>query len=177
MPFVSILFMGVSVLVSISVPIALFILFHKRYGAKIVPALVGAAAFIVFAMGLESIMHMLVLKPAADGTIALKSRPFLYMLYGCFAAGIFEETARFVSFHLLRRKYDGIKTALSYGVGHGGIEAILIGGLTMLISLITVLTAAPSQNATLAALAATPPYLFLVSGLERMSALAIQISL
>jgi len=185
-PSLSIAFMGFSALLSIGVPVALLIFFHKRYGAKVVPALTGAAAFIVFAMVLEQLMHYLVLKPAPDGTIALRSQPMLYMLYGCFAAGIFEETARFASFHLLKKRYDGIKTALSYGVGHGGIEAILVGGIAMVSSFVVALmmnsgALVSSQNLALAAqiqaLATTPSYLFLISGVERMLALTIQISL
>jgi uncharacterized membrane protein YhfC len=175
-PSLSIAFMGVSALLSIGVPVALLIVFHKKYGAKVVPALTGAVAFIVFAMGLEQLMHFLVLKPAADGTIALRSQPILYMLYGCFAAGIFEETARYVSYKLLCEKYSGIRTALSYGVGHGGIEAILIGGLTMVSSIVIALSAG-SGSAASQALAIKPSYMFLISGIERMLALTIQIAL
>ena len=185
-PFESMLFMGVSALLAIGVPIALFVVFHRRYGAKVVPALFGVGGFIVFAMVLEQLLHVLVLKPQADGTHALMNHPILYMLYGSFAAGIFEETGRFVLFHIMRRKYRGIGTALAYGVGHGGIEAILLAGVTMLMTLVTVISvnsgvAALDQNPALAAqiqaLAATPSYMFLISGLERMAALTIQISL
>jgi uncharacterized membrane protein YhfC len=189
-PSLSILFMAVSGILSIGVPIGLLIYFHKKYGAKIVPALVGAAAFIVFAMVLERLMHMAVLKPSADGKIALASQPLLFMLYGGFAAGIFEETGRFVSFHLLKKKYGGVKTALSYGVGHGGIEAILIGGVSMIMNL--VYSAMINSGATeslvsgpngallatqLQALSMTPSSMFLIGGLERMFTLAIHISL
>lgn len=183
----SLLFMGVSALLSIGVPVCLLIFFHKKYSAKIAPALVGAAVFVLFAMVLEQVMHYLVLRPGADGSIALKQRPIWFMLYGSFAAGIFEETARYLSYRLLHRKYDGVRTALSYGVGHGGIESILIGGIAMVSSLVVAIMAgsggasALTQNAALAAqvqtLATVPPYMFLMSGIERMLALAIQISL
>lgn len=180
----------ISALLSTGVPIALLIFVRKKYGAPIIPALVGALAFVLFALVLEQQMHMLVLKPAADGTIALRSQPFLYMLYGCFAAGIFEETARFISFHILKRRFQGIKTAVSYGIGHGGTEAILIAGLAMINNAVFAFMVnsngiesftAGENGALIAqqiqALAATPPSMFLVSALERMSALAIQIGL
>lgn len=182
-PSLSILFMAVSALLSIGIPVGLWFYFHKKYGAGIVPALVGAAAFVVFAMVLEQGMHLLVLRPQADGTTALTDRPILYMLYGCFAAGIFEETARFLSFRLLRRKYGGIGTALSYGVGHGGIEAVLIGGIAMIANLVYTLTLSDGMSTDLLkymdqmTLAATPSYLFLISGVERMLALTIHIAL
>ncbi len=187
---VSILCMAVSALVSIGVPIALLICFHRRYGAKVVPALVGAAAFVVFAMGLEQIMHWLVLKPGADRTTWLSAYPLAYMVYGSLAAGVFEETGRFLSFKLLRKRYGGIKTALSYGIGHGGIEAILVGGISMISTIATsamvnggnaaTLTTGPNGELVakqLQALAETPSAMFLVAGAERMFALTIHIAL
>ena len=186
----SILCMTLSALISIGVPVGLWIYYHKRYGAKIVPALTGAAAFLIFAMGLEQVMHMLVLKPQPDGSTWLTGYPVAFMLYGAFAAGIFEETGRFFSFKLLKRRYGGIRTALSYGVGHGGIEAILLGGASMIASIVMSVLVNAGQAATLtagengalvsaqlSALAATPPALFLVAGIERMLALTIHISL
>jgi uncharacterized membrane protein YhfC len=48
--------------------------------------MVGTAAFVVFALGLEQLAHLLVLKPAPDGSIALMNQPFLYVLYVIFTA-------------------------------------------------------------------------------------------
>jgi uncharacterized membrane protein YhfC len=186
----SILCMAVSALLSIGVPVGLLIYFRKKYKAKMVPALVGAAAFVVFAMVLEQGLHALVLKPQADRSTWLSSYPILYMLYGCFAAGIFEETGRFLSFKLLKRRYGGIGTGLSYGVGHGGIEAILLGGIAMVNALVlsvvansgnlAQLTSGPNGalvTAQIQSLASTAPAMFLVSGVERMFALTIHIAL
>ena len=49
-PVLSIVFMGVSAIISIGLPIALYVALKRKYGLKVVPMLVGAAAFIVFAM-------------------------------------------------------------------------------------------------------------------------------
>lgn len=178
----SIVCMLVSAVISIGLPVALFLAFRKRFGFKVVPMLVGAAAFIVFALVLEQLMHTLVLRPGPDGSIALRSNPLLYMLYGAFAAGIFEETGRFVSFKLLKKKYTGVGTGLSYGIGHGGIEAILLAGVTMIgnLAISTALNSGasvPLSAAQLAALTQTPAYMFLVGGVERIFAVVIQISL
>ena len=178
----SIVCMAISMVVSIGVPILLFFYFRKKCGGKGVPMLLGAIAFVVFALILERLVHAMVLHPDAEGNIALKSRPILYMLYGGFMAGIFEETARFISMHILKSKYQGIGTALSYGVGHGGAESVLIAGLGMLSSLIfgVMLNAGqtfPQMEAAITALTTTPSYLFLISGTERMLALCLQISL
>lgn len=188
--FISIMCMAVSALVSIGVPIALLFIFRKRNGAKVIPALVGAASFVVFAMMLEQVMHLLILKPDADGSTWLSAYPLGYMLYGSLAAGIFEETGRFLSFKLLRKRYSGMQTALSYGVGHGGIEAILVGGVSMISTIATSImvnggnAAALTEGAgsemvarQLQAIAETRSAMFLVAGAERMFALAIHIAL
>ena len=60
-PTLSIVFMAISALVSIGLPIALGIIWHKRTGAKASSLFIGAAAFVVFAIILENIFHRLVL--------------------------------------------------------------------------------------------------------------------
>lgn len=191
-PDLSIIFMAVSALLSFGAPIALFLVWRKKYQLKLAPLLFGAAAFIVFAMVLEQLLHMVVLHPNADGSIALaQSNPLLYMLYGIFAAGIFEETARFLSFKILKRKFSGIGTGLSYGIGHGGIEAIMLVGLTMIGSILLSISINSGNTALIAsdpaimdqieaqveAIAGIEPMLFLISGIERIIAIAVHISL
>ncbi len=181
---VSILCMAVSALLSIGVPVALLIVFRKKYGAKIVPALAGAAAFVVFVLVLGRIMNQFVMKPEADGSIWITNYPFWYMLYSCFAAGIFGETGRFLSFKLLKRRYGGIETGLSYGVGYGGSEAILLGGIAMINALVLSVIANSTNGSydtmvfiEAAVNAAQPPATFLLSGIDRIFTLSIHISL
>lgn len=192
-PTLSIVFMAVSMLITVGLPVALYIIFHKQFGGKFLPAIIGALAFIVFALVLESLLHQLVLRPDETGSIALLQKPFLYVLYGTLVAGVFEETARFVSFLFLRRNYHGVGNALTYGVGHGGAEAILLVGFAMFNNIVLALTInngglgailAPLDAATAAQVQAGadqmigyPPYMFLLAGAERVFALVIHIAL
>jgi len=182
--------MAVSAILSVGVPIALFFVVRKRYGKGVLPALLGAAGFVVFAIALEQVLHWFVLRPDLEtGDIALRQRPFLYMLYGAFAAGVFEETARFVSFHILKKRRTGFGVALKHGIGHGGIEAALVGGTTMisnlaLAALFVTLGAqtlgamyGPAVLTQAQAIADAPPAILFLSGVERMLALVVQISL
>lgn len=190
----SIIFMSVSALLSFFVPIGFIIYMGIKKRMNWKALIFGALLFVVFVMILERIMHSLVL--GADPTkSAIYLNPLLYMLYGAFAAGIFEETARWLCFKFLIRVRDNETrdTGISYGLGHGGMEAILIGGLAMIGNIVTsvmlnsgalksVTAAMNSQqldafNAGMAALTQTAPYLFLLSGVERVAALVIQISL
>ncbi|MDR0320615.1 MAG: YhfC family intramembrane metalloprotease [Treponema sp.] len=185
----SIIFMAVSAVISIGLPIALFIFLYKKHGAKFLPMIIGAAAFIIFALILESAIHFFVLK-----TFSLKEKPLIYILYGIFMAGIFEETARFISFKILQKKnYTGISTGLSYGVGHGGIEAVLLAGVSMVSAIVLSIiintgsieiitnklegTALEQMNVQIDLLVTTKSYMFLLSGIERTFAIIIQISL
>jgi uncharacterized membrane protein YhfC len=134
------------------------------------------------------LIHSIVL-----GTFGIKNIPVAYIIYGALMAGLFEETARFLSFNILKKKYNGIGTGLSYGVGHGGIEAIIFVGITMISNLVfsTIINtgnmailiknidgeALTQLNTQISALATVEPYMFLIGGIERIFALGIQISL
>jgi len=180
--------MAMSVALSIGVPIALFFVVRKRYGKGILPAILGAAGFLIFARVLEQVLHLIVLIDP-DGSIPLMERPLLYMLYGALAAGVFEETARFVSFHILKKRRAGIGVALKHGIGHGGMEAFLVGGASMissmaLASMLNTLgveglaqTGGAAGLGQALELAAAPTSLLFLSGVERMMALAVHISL
>ncbi len=185
--------MFLSAALAILVPVALLIFVMVKYKAKIVPCLVGAGAFVLFALVLEQILHAMVLRPATDGTIALMARPALYVLYGTLAAGVFEETARFIAFHLLKKRYTGAQNAVSYGIGHGGIESIILAGLPIISNIANallinsgamegVLAALPEQTRATAeagvqALVSAPAYMFAFGGIERLLAIAAQIAL
>jgi uncharacterized membrane protein YhfC len=184
----SLICMGISAAISIGVPILAFIVFRKKFNAKTVPMLVGIAGFVIFALVLESIIHSIVL-----GKLLLREIPAAYIIYGIFMAGIFEETARLIGFKILKKKYGGIGTALSYGIGHGGIESVMLAGVPMLLALVAgilvnsgniEIITSKLQGKTLEAisgqieqLADTAPYMFLIGSLERMFAITIHISL
>lgn len=92
-------------------------------------------------------MHILILHPQKDGSIALlQDHPLIYIIYGLAMAAFFEETARLVFFKWLEKKRSLEKAdALAYGLGHGGLELIFLG-LTSLLNLYIVLSAVQTQN-------------------------------
>ncbi len=109
-------------------PILLLVLWKKRTGASVTPFFVGAAVFFLFAMVLEQVLHTICLGIFSG----IRSNPAAYILYGGFAAGIFEETGRFLAFRLMK-KHIGRENAVTYGIGHGGMEAMLLVGVNMLL--------------------------------------------
>ena len=97
-PTLSIVFMAISAIVSIGLPIALGIIWHKRTGAKASSLFIGAAAFVVFAIILENICHRLVLYGSGSCAAFMQSNLWAYGLYGALAAGVCEETGRLCAF-------------------------------------------------------------------------------
>jgi uncharacterized membrane protein YhfC len=184
----SIVFMVLSAAISIGLPVVLFIVFHKKYNAGILPMITGVAGFVIFVLVLERSVHSMVL-----GRFALQEKPLIYIPYAIFMAGIFEETARFISFNILKKKYAGIGTGLAYGVGHGGIESIALAGLPMISTTIFSIIINSGNieaitgsfqgetleqiNTQITSLLATSPHLFLFSGIERLFAMCMHVSL
>ena len=109
-------------------------------------------------------------------------------------AGLFEETGRFVTMKfLLKKEQQNDHNALMYGIGHGGIEMtfiLVIGMVNQLLysvmintgqteSLLAPLDASSKEvlQQAFESLVNTPPYMFLLSPVERLAAIIAQISL
>ena len=186
-PGLSLFFMVASMIISFGLPVVLFLVWRKKYDLKPIPLIIGATAFVVSVLVLQRIMHIFVFRPNADGEIFILSKPALYVLYAIFAAGVFEETARYISLSLIRNKYGGLGTGLSYGIGHGGAEAVLLVGMLMINNLIFsllvntgnagLLGSDPGTVSAISELESTKPIMFIVSGIERIIAVSVHISL
>lgn len=180
MPIGTIAAITVTFILTLAVPLGVM-LWLARTGGKWKDFLVGAATFIIFALVLEPVLHALVLQSGA-GAI-LQKNIWLYGLYGGLAAGLFEETGRFLAFRFVLRGQTGRRTPLAYGIGHGGAEAFLLVGLTMASNLFLGLSYArgasvpPEIAPAVEALLATPASMFLWSGFERLMAMALQLAL
>src|SRR5699024_5085116 len=85
----TIIAMGISILLLLVMLFILFFMLKRKFEMKGVPIFIGGFGFIIFAMILEQRLHVFVVKPTASGSIALiNNHPWLYVLYGVFAAGI-----------------------------------------------------------------------------------------
>ena len=71
----SIFFMGISAIISIGVPIVLFIIFYKKHDGHIVPMIAGIAGFVLFVLVLERSIHLIVFN-----NFALREKPLLYII-------------------------------------------------------------------------------------------------
>lgn len=189
----SILLMGVSATLCFLTPIILAIVVKLKTKTSIVPTLIGALIFVVFALVLEQILHVIFLVIDSPVSRFINNNAVAYGVYGGLAAGLFEETGRLVAYALFLKKYTDRKTPLMYGIGHGGIEAILIGGLSLFSTMLTSITinavgisnflqTLPESSRTImestyATLVNTPSYTYLLTYGERISAMILHIAL
>lgn len=120
---------------AILIPVAAVIVYKRKNRDTWLPSVfIGAGTFIVFAMVLEQLLHTVMLPVVKDSVI-------WYSIYGALAAGVFEETGRFVAYKTLMKKHYTTKNAVLMGLGHGGIEAALILGVTLVTYLALILSA------------------------------------
>lgn len=171
-------------------PIAACIVVKVKCKAKISSMIVGAGTFILAAMVLEQILHTVVLGLAGE---ELTKNILLYAIYGGLAAGIFEETGRYLAMKFCMKGTLDKENALMYGVGHGGMEAILLIGPTYISNLMMSYMINQGTNngvlsqmdtATkeamlqgLSQLWELPSNTFYLAGVERLCAFVLQIAL
>ncbi len=120
-------------------PVTVFIIWRRNTHAKLFPVVVGAAVFLLFALGLKTIpAYPLII---ADNAVSrsINSTPWLYYLVAGLLAGVFEETGRFLAFRYVLKKHTDRRTSVSYGIGHGGIEAIYAGFTTLSLIVLAIL--------------------------------------
>jgi len=127
----------VGLLVSASVallgPIALAVFVWRRFKPWALAVAIGGGVFFVFQV-VTRIPLLAVLAPTVKKVLTEHpSWTTWWLLILCFTAGLFEETGRWVAYRFmprLRTRANG----LLMGVGHGGIEAMLLVGVNVLVS-------------------------------------------
>lgn len=186
--------LGVGAAFSAALPVGTLIWWRRTRRAKLTPFFAGALTFVVFALVLEPLAHQYFLLSDNAVSRAINANPCLYMLYGGLAAGLFEETGRFAAFRCLltKRRFPERVNAVTYGIGHGGVEAVLtLGGGYVTLLVLAAYLARGNEPAALAlaggsaealavlraSLAATTPTTVLLGMLERGAAMLLHIAL
>lgn len=177
-------------------PAVLLILFARKYKhEKIFPAwLLGAAGFFVTQILIR--VPILTVLQTQDWFIAFSQKNlFLYAFSLAFTAGLFELAGRFAVAKLMAKNLT-FRRSLAAGLGHGGIEAMLLVGMTYINNLVYIVmintgifdsmiaevaaagNAVPQLEATIVQLEMiktqlldASPALFLLASLERILAM------
>lgn len=111
-------------------PIAVALIWVIRKKEKFSTVLVGAVIFLLFVTILEKPLQALVISRDHAVSRFLNANPVWWALVVGLFPGVFEETGRFVAFKTILKNRKNRETAISYGIGHGGFEVILVLGVS-----------------------------------------------
>lgn len=115
------------------IPIVAFIVVRRKSKGIFGALIAGAFAFVIPQI-LIRIPIMQYVLPNMDWYVNLpENNVFLYALFLGFTAGLFETTGRYLTLKLLIKEKTSYYAGLSHGIGHGGIEAILIVGINTIV--------------------------------------------
>lgn len=115
---------------AITIPVVLIVAWKMYTKRNLVPFWVGIMVFIAFSRMLEMIPHSLFLLSSNPVSKAINGNVVLYVIYAATVAALFEETGRYLAFRFVLTKHPNKETAVTYGIGHGGIECVLVLGVT-----------------------------------------------
>jgi len=134
MTIVGLILRILNALLMAGIPCLLAVILIRRGDDGFGPIGIGIAAFVLSQVG-HIPFNQFVLLPALEGWgIGIAQSGWKLLMLGIAAglsAGIFEETARYLSFRFWLKKNKNTLLPIKYGVGHGGIEAFLLGILAL----------------------------------------------
>lgn len=171
--------------ISLVLPLGLFVFLGLRYRRQGMASawLLGAAGFFIFQMVIR-IPLLNFLSGKLEFVRFAQDHLVLYGLALAFSAGLFELGGRLAAAWAMRKNLT-YPRAVAAGLGHGGIEAVLLVGVTYITNLVFMILIqtggfdaliAQAQDPALAAsleesrtlLLSTGAGLFLLAGLERL---------
>ena len=176
--------LGISTLFTLILPIPVLIFACVKKKLSLRPFLFGALAFFISQIILR-IPLLNILSTQSWFQSFAQQQMLVYLLALCFTAGLFEETARLIGAKYFCKRRREYRDAISFGIGHGMCEVLLLIGLSALSNflcsvminsgtLATAVTPAIAQQitASLAAVSSVQIYLGIV---ERFSAVLFHI--
>ena len=123
------LLMEIGVL-SFVLPVGVLLAWRIRTHKSFKPAIAGVLTFLFFLFLFKRIPDTIFLSMKNPVSTVLNANGFLAGLYLGLAAAVFEETGRYLVFKYVLNKDTERFTAITYGIGHGGLEWILTLGIT-----------------------------------------------
>lgn len=178
---------SINIIISIGIPIGvlLYIIVKRRDYLK--SYLIGALVFFLSQIVLRlPILNFLSIN--ADWYIMLSSvYPIVYSIILGLSAGVFEEVGRFLGFKLGPKKNRTYKDGLAFGIGHGGIEVILITGISSISNLMAVISLhngsfnsvnyGMTSEKAMSVYSSLTEFQVLIGGFERLFAMCIHIGM
>lgn len=123
----------INLLLSMSLPLGLAFLLVFRDKRRAKALLLGIITFLIFQVFTRIPLLQLVLPNQVWYILFTYEHPLLYLFLLALSAGLFEEIGRY----LIMKKWlskGSFMEVFTFGIGHGGIESILIVGLGVMLS-------------------------------------------
>jgi uncharacterized membrane protein YhfC len=184
--------MFVTLAICIVLPVGLLLIFRKKMGKGVTSAfLAGALGFFVpqAVIRIPALQGLSLLEGFGD---FVQNHFWLYAILLALSAGLFETIGRLVVFKTILKNRTTYNAALCAGLGHGGIEAMYLVGLTYVNNLVLsfminngsaydVITAqglaADQANQLITTMTQTAPSIFYMAGFERVFTIGFQMGL
>lgn len=181
----SIIYMFISLILSIFVPFGLIIFFKLKYKISLKSVLIGVLVFFVFQVLLR-IPMITYLRQTSWYTINVASTPIILAIFLGLTAGLFEEGGRYLAFKFVLKKERKWKDGIAFGLGHAGIESVLLVGIAYISNIVISFLINSGTFSTESVqgldilkntLINTESYMFILGGIERLFVLSIHIGL
>lgn len=173
----SIVFMFVSFLLSVGFPLGLMIYFYRKWKISLFAVFTGALMFFLFQMVLR-IPALTLIQMQSWYEAFARQYTVLTGVIIAFTAGLFETVGRYLGMRYMIKDRLSRENGIAYGIGHGGIEAVLLVGITYAANILySLLINAGLVDGTLVPqLVELSPDIFLAAGIERVFAILFHIA-
>lgn len=176
--------LAASAAIALGVPVVLGLVAWRWFRAPAVGWLIGAGTFfvsqVVLRLPWQIAVGVWLQKTHASSTVM-----WSWLAVSAFTAALFEETGRFVAYRMLFKDRTA-RGAVMLGLGHGGLESMLLVGLTLTVNTLLYLALANGQSfgipeaqrpMVVEQFNALTPLLALAGGVERLSSMAVHVGL
>lgn len=118
-----------NIIISFGLPLGLLAYLLVKYGRPVVrPVLVGVLVFLIMQMVIRIPLVMFIW-PKTPAFAQLMLYPVSYGLFLGLTAGLAEEGGRWLGYTTILRKRTDWLSGFSYGVGHAGVESVVLVGM------------------------------------------------
>lgn len=123
----------INLTLSMSLPLGLALLLVIRDKRRVKALFLGIITFLVFQIFTRIPLLQLVLPNQVWYILFTYEQPILYLFLLSLSAGLFEEIGRYIIMKKWLSKANFMEV-FTFGIGHGGIESILVVGLAVMLS-------------------------------------------
>lgn len=112
-------------LVNLLLPFVLWFVWRRKNHASWIPLFAGVIGYLLIGL-IRGMARTLLLS-------GMRDTPWVYYILQAVFAGVFEEGGRYIVFRFVIPNRDHYRDAVSYGIGHGGLESVLVnsGGVLL----------------------------------------------